>query len=252
MSAATLLNSERIKLVTIRSPLWSALAAAVLSLCVAALQGATAYGASGLSPQQAAMGVAVFAVPLQMVVAAMSVTGEYRSGMIRTTFAATPNRSHVLIAKAVVAAAFSAVFTATLTVAAVAVARIAADAALGANLSLARGQVWQLVLALAVFGAIAAVLGVAVGALLRHAAGAVAVLLLWPLVVEPILGNLPSIGARVGPFLPFGNAFTFTDVQWLYATYDMPWGPLGSLVYFAVIVTALFAAATVVVTKRDA
>ena len=48
------------------------------------------------------------------------------------------------------------------------------------------------------------------------AAGAVAVLLLWPLVVEPMLGNLPSIGSEVGPFLPFGNVFVFIRVQWLF------------------------------------
>lgn len=252
VSRLAVLNSERIKLTTIRSPLWSALAAAALSLGVAALQGATAYGAAGLAPQQAAMGVAVFGVPLLMVVAAMTVTGEYRSGTIRTTFAATPNRTLVLVAKAVVAASFSAVYAAVLVVAAVAVARLFADPMLGADLSLAGPGVWRLAIALAVFAAVAAVLGVAVGALLRHAAGAVAVLLLWPLVVEPILGNLPSVSPRIGPFLPFGNAFVFADVQWLFPTFAMPWGPMGSLFYFVVIVAAVFGAATVVVGTRDA
>lgn len=252
MTALATLNAERIKLVTIRSPPWSALAAAVLSLAVAVLQGATAYGAAGLAPSQAAMGVAVFGVPLLMVVSAMTVTGEYRSGTIRTTFAGTPNRTLVLMAKALVAATFSAACAAVLTVAAVVLARLAADPLLGAQLSLARAEVWGLVFALAVFAGVAAVLGVAVGALLRHAAGAVAVLLLWPLVVEPIVGNLPSLGARVGPWLPFNNAFVFADVQWLYSSYEMPWGPFGSLVYFVLVVTAVFVAATVVVNRRDA
>ncbi|BBY27797.1 ABC transporter permease [Mycolicibacterium sediminis] len=252
MTAMTALNAERIKLVTIRSPLWSALAAAALSLGVAALQGATAYGAAGLAPQQAAMGVAVFGVPLLMVVAAMTVTGEYRTGTIRYTFAATPNRTLVLAAKAVVCALFSAVFTVVLVIAAVAVARLSADPMIGADLSLAGPEVWRLALALAVFAAVAAVLGVAVGALVRHAAGAVAILLLWPLVVEPILGNLPTVGPRIGPFLPFGNVFTFADVQWLFPTYAMPWGPFGSLCYFVVVVAVAFAAATVVVGSRDA
>ena len=30
------------------------------------------------------------------------------------------------------------------------------------------------------------------------------------------------------------NAFRFVDVQWLYPYYAMPWGPVGSIVYFAV------------------
>ncbi len=52
---------------------------------------------------------------------------------------------------------------------------------------------------------LAAVLGVGVGALMRASAGAAALLLLWPLVVEPLLGNLPNIGPKIGPYLPFAQ-----------------------------------------------
>ena len=250
MISATL-RAERIKLTTLRSPLWAGIVAAVLSLGVAALQGASAYGAAGLSPQSAVVGVAVFGVPVLMILAAMTITNEFRSGMIRTTFAATPNRTTVLAAKAVVAAVFSAVFAAVLAVAAVVVAQVAADPLLGARLSLTEPAVWRVVGSLALYAALAAVLGLAVGALLRHTAGAVAVLLLWPLVVEPIAGNLPDVGARVGPFLPFGNIFVFADVQWLYPTYSMAWGPLGSLAYFVAVVAIVFGVAAVGLNRRD-
>jgi hypothetical protein len=252
VSAVAVLESERIKLSTTRSVLWTSAAIAVLSIGLAALQGSTAYGASLLSPERAATGVAVFGVPVLMILAAMSVTGEYRSGMIRTTFMATPNRTLVLIAKAVVAAMFSAVYSAALTIAAVLVARLMAPPLVGSNLSLVDPGTWRLVGAISLFAALAAVLGVAVAALLRHSAGAVAVLLMWPLVVEPILGNLPNIGSEVGPYLPFGNAFLFTRVEWLYPVYDMPWGELGSMVYFTTIVAVVCAAAIVVVNRRDA
>jgi hypothetical protein len=251
VSAVDVLDAERIKLSTTRSVLWTSAAIAVLSMGLAALQGSTAYGASSLPPEKAALGVAVFGVPLLMVLAAMTVTGEYRSGMIRTTFMATPNRTLVLIAKAVVAAMFSAVYAAALTIAAVLVGRLMAPL-VGSNPSLVDPGTWRLVGAISLFAALAAVLGVGVGALLRHAAGAVAVLLMWPLVVEPILGNLPNIGSEVGPHLPFGNAFLFTRVQWLYPAYDMPWGEFGSLLYFAAVVSVVFAAAIVVVNRRDA
>ena len=95
-------------------------------------------------------------------------------------------------------------------------------------------------------------LGVGVAALLRHSAGAVAVLLLWPLLVEPMLGNLPSIGSEVGPYLPFANVFRFIDVQWLYPAYAMPWGEVGSLLYFMAVVAVVYVAAIVVVNRRDA
>jgi hypothetical protein len=252
VSAVAVLDAERIKLSTTRSALWTSAAVAVLSIGLAALQGSTAYGASPLPPGKAATGVAVFGVPVLMILAALTVTGEYRSGMIRTTFMATPNRTLVLVAKAVVAAMFSAVYAAALTIAAVAVGRLMAPPLFGSNLSLVDPGTWRLVGAISLFAALAAVLGVAVGALLRHSAGAVAVLLMWPLVAEPILGNLPNIGSEVGPYLPFGNVFLFTRVQWLYPVYDMPWGELGSLLYFAAVVAVGFAAAIVVVNRRDA
>ncbi|MCP9272024.1 ABC transporter permease [Mycolicibacterium arenosum] len=252
MTMLAVLNAERIKLSTIRSPLWSALLAAVLSIGVAALQGAAAYGTAGLAPEQVSIGVAVFGVPILMILSAMVVTGEYRTGMMRTTFAATPNRTMVLAVKAVVAAALSSVYSAALVLAAVVMARLTSEPLQTTRLSLTDSGVWRVAGAVALYAALAAVLGVSVGALLRHTAGAVALLLLWPLVVEPVVGNLPNFGTEVGPFLPFVNAFIYTDVPWLFPTYVMPWGPVGSLVYFAVIVGAAAAAAVIVVNRRDA
>jgi ABC-2 type transport system permease protein len=122
----------------------------------------------------------------------------------------------------------------------------------GSHLSIAAPETWRLVGAIAVYAAFTAVLGVGVAALLRHSAGAVAVLLLWPLLVEPVLGNLPSIGSEIGPYLPFANVFRFIDVQWLYPAYAMPWDEVGSLLYFMLVVAGVYAAAIVVVNRRDA
>ena len=238
MSAAAVLNAERIKLTTTRSPLWSAVAVAVLSLGLAAMQASTVYGPGPLEPQKAAMGVAVFGVPVLMILSALTVTNEYRSGLIRTTFMAVPNRTLVLVAKAIVAAAFSSFYAGVMVVASIVVAGSHFD--------------WRLVGAIALYAALSAVLGVGVGALLRASAGAVSLLLLWPLVAEPLLGNMPNISTEVGPYLPFGNAFRFVDVQWLYPYYAMPWGPIGSIVYFAGVAAVVFVAALVTVNKRDA
>lgn len=252
MSALAVLDAERIKLSTARSPLWSAVAVAVLSLGLAAVQGWTAYDFSPLPPEKAALGVAVFGVPVLMILASMTVTGEYRSEMIRTTFMATPNRTLVLIAKAVVAAVFSGVYAAVMVIGSIAVARLVAKPLVGSQLSLTEPASWRAVGAITCYAALAAVLGVGVGALLRVAAGAVAVLLLWPLVAEPMIANLPSVGTEVGPYLPFGNAFGFIRVPWLYPGYAMPWGEFGSLVYFAAVIAVVFVAAIMVVNRRDA
>jgi ABC-2 type transport system permease protein len=252
VSAVAVLDAERIKLSTTPSVLWTAAAVAVLSIGLAALQASTAYGAAPLPPEKAATGVAVFGVPVLMVLAAMTVTGEYRSGMIRTTFMATPNRTLVLVAKAVVAALFSAVYAAAMTIAAVIVGRLMAPPLIGSHLSFVDAHTWRLIGAITLYAMLTAVLGVGVAALLRHSAGAVAVLLLWPLLVEPVLGNLPSIGSEAGPYLPFANVFRFIDVQWLFPAYAMPWSEVGSLLYFAIVVAVVYAAAIAVVNRRDA
>ena len=252
MSAVAVLDAERIKLTTTRSVVWTAAAVALLSIGLAALQASTAYGAAPLPPEKAATGVSVFGVPVLMVLAAMTVTGEYRSGMIRTTFMATPNRTLVLVAKAIIPSAFSAVYAAVMTIAAVMVACLMAPPLVGPNVSFVDPDTWRLAGAITLYAALTAVLGVGVAALLRHSAGAVAVLLLWPLLVEPVLGNLPSIGSEAGPYLPFANVFRFIDVQWLYPVYAMPWGVLGSLLYFMAVVAVVYAAAVVVVNRRDA
>ena len=252
MSVVALLNAERIKLSTTRSTLWIAAAVAAVSVVLAAAQGALAHPLSTLEPGRTAIGVTVFGIPVLMVLASMTMTSEYRSGMIRTTFIAAPNRTLVLLAKAAVVSVFSAIYAGVLAVCSVAVARATAPASAAAGLAVGSPEVLRLAAAVAVYAALAAVLGVGVGALLRAAPGAVAVLLLWPLVVETILANLPDVGPRIGPYLPFGNIFVFTEVPWLYPVYDMPWGPVGSLIYFAALVVVVYDAAITVVNLRDA
>ena len=251
MNGLAVLNAERIKLSTTRSSRWISAALAALSLMLAAIQGVLSHDGAPLGPERAALGAAVFGVPVLMVLASITMTAEYRSGMIRTTFIATPNRTLVLVAKAIVVSLFSAIYAAVMVVGSVLVARFLTTT-LTAGLSLSRPEVWHVVGAVALYAALAATLGVAVGALVRAGPAAVAALLMWPLVVEPVVGNLPDVGTEVGPYLPFGNIFIVTEVPWLYPVYAMPWGPIGSLVYFAVMVAAVFAAAIVVLNMRDA
>ncbi|MGE0215489.1 ABC transporter permease [Mycolicibacterium sp.] len=244
------LNAERIKLGTIRSPLWATLLAAALSFGVAALQAGSTYDYERLTPQAAVLGVAVFGVPVLMVVAAMTVTGEYRAATIRTTFMAVPDRTVVIGAKVAVAAVFSAVAALLMVAGSVLVARWVADPPAGELLTVAGSA--RIGAAVALYAALAAVLAVGVAALVRHTAGAVAVLLLWPLLVEPLLGNLPGRGVQIGPYLPFANVFRFLDVPWLFPTYAGHWGSLASLGYFTAVVAVVLVAAVAVVNRRDA
>jgi len=241
-------NAERLKLQTTRSPLWLIVAVAVLGLGVAGVQAyAMPYGS--LPPQRAALGIGVFGVPVLMILSALSVTGEYRTGMIRSTFLATPRRGAVILAKALVAALLCGGVTALSTVGAVGLAgALVADTA-RAQLALDRSVVWCEVGALTLYAALGSVLAVGLGVLLRQTAAVVAVLVLVPFVLEPLVGIIPELGGRLGPLLPFANAYLFTGIEW-WQTFSMWWGPVGAAAYFAAIAVGVLVAALVVV-RRD-
>lgn len=243
-------QAELIKLSTTRSPIWSAVVAAVLSLGIAAIQPAATLSSDALPPERAAVGVVTFAVPVLMILAAMTVTGEYRTGMIRTTFMAIPHRSRVLGAKALITAAFAGVFAAAMVIASLLVAGALAEGQIGARMSLTNAEAWRPVGAVALYAALGAVLAVGLATLLRYAAAVIAVLLLMPFVIEPLFGSLPRIGERVGPLLPFANAYAFTGVPW-FGSFAPSWGPLASLSYFAGVVALIYAAAVFAINRRD-
>jgi hypothetical protein len=117
-------------------------------------------------------------------------------------------------------------------------------------LSPTSAEAWHAVGAIALFAALGAVLAVALGALLRHAAAVITLLLLLPYVIEPLLGNAPRVGEHLGPFMPFANAYAFTGVPWV-AVYPPTWGALASMMYFTGVVAVVFAAAVLVINRRD-
>jgi len=242
--------AERIKLTSTRSPLWLALTVVGISLALAAVQAAAALPYSVVGPDRAVLGVAMFGVPVLMILSALTVTGEYRTGMIRTTFMATPRRSRVLIAKAIVTMVFSGVLAAVMSLGSLLLVRAMLDERQGAQLALTAWAPWRTVGAVTLYAVLAALLAVGLGACVRHSAAVIAILLLLPFVLEPLLGAIPGVGGRVGPLLPFANANAFTEIPWL-QSFSMWWGPLGSAVYFAGVATATFLVAAVVVARRD-
>ena len=133
-----------------------------------------------------------------VVVAAMFFTAEYHRGLIRTTLAATPRRGQVLAAKALVAGA--AAFVTGLVAATVAVA-------VGVPLETSKGQVVlpvpalteiRVVVGTAALLAVAAVLAVALGAVLRRSAAAITlavVTVLLPFLLTALRVFPPGVGA---------------------------------------------------------
>jgi hypothetical protein len=144
---------------------------------------------------------------------ALFITAEYRRGLIRTTFAASPRRGRVLAAKAIVIGAVT--FVAGLVGAAVAV--LIAERRLRSggwvssvypvwSLTSAHGA--QIVAGTAGLLAVTAILALSAGAVLRRSAGAIAavvVLVIVPLILAVVLPQKPALWVlRLTPAAGFG------------------------------------------------
>ncbi|WP_069164767.1 ABC transporter permease [Nocardia altamirensis] len=250
------LAAERIKLTSTKSPWWCSAIVVVLGIGLAALF-SLVVKSSGDEPTQgtptldvstATSGVVGFGVMVLMIMAALTVTSEYRFGVIRTTFQAVPNRIKVLTTKTLLVGGFSAVLTTVLAFVAVGVAKAIGGSAPGANLDL-DGQ-WRAVYGIPIYAFLMIAVAIGVGVLVRQSAAAISLIVLWSLLIEPLLGAFGSFGRNVGPFLPFQNASHFLSVSESGANWH--WGPWGSLLYFVAFVAIVYGAALIMINQRDA
>jgi ABC-type transport system involved in multi-copper enzyme maturation permease subunit len=200
-----------------------------------------------------------------IVVAAMFITAEYRRGLIRTTLIASPRRGRVLAAKAIVIG--SVAFAAGL---------VAAAAAVIFGTQLARGRVYvfpvawltelRMVVGTAALVAVAAVLALAVGTMLRRSAAAVTVVIV--VIVLPYLLGVVSVlpaGAadwvlRITPAAAFAVQQAVPQYPQITALYSpggsgggyfplAPWAGFAVLCGWAAVAVAL---ALVLLRRRDA
>lgn len=181
------------------------------------------------------------------VLGALLVTGEYSTGMIRATFAAVPRRLPVLWAKLGVFAAV----TVVLGVASCVVAFLGGQAIFaskGLDASFGDPHVARAVLGAGLFLAAIGLLGVALGALLRNTAAAIATLTGLLFVLPVIVSVLPQRwSGKIGPYLP-GDAGTAIVLVNPDPERLAPWTGLGVLCAYAAVVTAV---AAVMLVRRD-
>jgi ABC-2 family transporter protein len=155
------------------------------------------------------------AVGLLAVIAlgALFITAEYRRGLIRTTFAASPRRGRVLAAKAIVIGAVT--FVAGLVGTAIAMPIAEQKLRSGGWVSsvypvwsLTSGHGLQIVIGTAGLLALAAILALSAGAVLRRSAGAITVvvaLLIVPVILGTVLPQGPADWVlRLTPAAAFG------------------------------------------------
>lgn len=255
----SVLAAERIKLTSTRSPWWCSGIIIFLGLGFAVIMGILGRNNLDthdpenvflLTPDNAVAGVSGFGVLVMMIMAALAVTTEYRFGIIRTTFQAVPNRTVVLAAKAAVLAVLAAALITVVTFGAYFLAKAIAGSGPIIRLELDSAAAWRALYGVIAYAVLAAVLAVAVGALVRQSAAAIAILVLWPLVIEPLITLFGSVGKKIYVFLPFANMQHFASLQ--NTAENFHWGPWGGLAYFAGFVVIVSLLAVIVVNKRDA
>jgi ABC-type transport system involved in multi-copper enzyme maturation permease subunit len=198
---------------------------------------------------------------IMIVIAAMFITAEYRRGLIRTTLAVSPRRGRLLAAKAVVIG----LATFVLGSAAVAVAVIA-----GSLIAHARGVYvlangWpiyvQVILGTGAMLAVASVLALSIGTMLRRsvvAVGAAIVAIVLPYVIG-VSGVLPASAAewvlRVTPAAGFAIEQSAPQYQQVAGHYGPPdYFPLAPWSGFAVLclyAAAAFGLAAWLLRRRD-
>ncbi|SEF50264.1 ABC-2 family transporter protein [Thermomonospora echinospora] len=251
------LASEWTKIRTVRSTFWTLLAGVVVSVGLSVLISLAFVSSYDQLPEQdkATFDTASFSlVGLNFgmvafgVLGVLVVTGEYATGMIRTSLIAVPRRTQYLAAKALVLAALVLVVGLVVSFASFFLAQLV-YATKNLDGSLGDPGVLRAVIGGAVYLTLIALISLAVGMLLRHTAGAVTTVL-GALFVLPIIGSfLPGDwGDTVAKLLPSNAGGMLMTAR------DMPdaLSPVAGGAVFALYTAIVLAAAFVSFQRRDA
>lgn len=243
-----LLRSEWAKIFSVRSTYWSLAVVAAAMIGYGAINSASHTGAhhATFNPILASLSGVLLAQLAIGILGVLVITTEYSTGMIRSTFAAAPQRQSVIIAKAGV---FGAVAFTVGTVASL-IAFLVGQAIMGANgVSLTSPGALRSVIGIGLYLGLLGILAVALGTIIRRSTGAIAALIALILLLPALLLTLPtSIRDTVVKFLPgnAGQAIFSTGKD----TSTLPWW--AGLAIFALYAAAALTIGLVLVRRRDA
>jgi ABC-2 type transport system permease protein len=245
VTQARVVRSEWTKLSALRSTWYCALIAVIVLVGVGALAaGGKPYVVSAGNPAATAVSVSLYGVLLaQLVLGVLGVlafSGEYGTGMIRATLAVVPSRLPVLWAKLLVLAGLVLPVTLLAALAEFLVATAIQSARGGTAISLTDPGVLRTVIGASLYLTVTAVIGLALGALLRRTAVGVSAFAGMFLVAPLIVAQLPHSVARIAPYLPSsaGGALWGQPL----ATHPLgPWAGFAVLCGYAVVLIGLAA-----------
>jgi ABC-2 type transport system permease protein len=237
---------EWIKLRSLRSMIWVMAGGVAVTIAIGVTAGFNTRNASG-DPTNNIMSGIILGQIVTGVLGVLLMTSEYSSGMIRGTFAAAPRRPLVLAAKATVYGLFALVAGEIAAFASL----LGGAAALRSSVphpALSQPSVLRAVVMCGAYLALTGLMGLGIGAIIRHSAAAVATLAGGLFVLPLIIGNAAGHGS--GKFLPeliAGNSLSAVKpVQYF------TWSPWAELTIVAVYAVALLGIGCWLLVRRDA
>lgn len=259
LSFAGVVRGEWIKLLSLRSTWWTLAITVALMALIALAASASLADIVGDGPVGAPLphGAEFVTTGSQLgivtvaVLGALLMTGEYSTGMVRSTLAAVPSRLPVLAAKGIVL---------TVVTAAVAIVSIAASYLLarpflddhGLVPALDDAQTWQVFGGTIYFFVVTALVALGIATVLRHTAGSITAVLGLLLLLPGVL-QLISIDwvQDVTSMLPLPASFAFLGVSGAMGGNELltPWEGVGVVAAYAVVTLA---AGAVLLRRRDA
>lgn len=197
-------------------------------------------------------GTSVITGMLLGVIGAAGITGEFGFGTIRPTFAATPKRSRVIVAKAILTVLVGIVVETVLAAICFGVGSAILNSR-GDDISWSNADGEQSALiGIVLFAGIVSLLGLGLGLIIRSTPAAVAVLVLWPLVAENLIGVLLTTAGVDSAFkwMPYQAGFNLGNPDAGQSTDSLGrW--TGGLYFFAVVLAVTLVGAWST-SKRDA
>jgi ABC-2 type transport system permease protein len=247
VTQARVLVSEFTKFRTVRSTVWTLLVSVVLIIGISALFSAVtasqyhtfdAADRATFNPVSISLSGMMFAVVAFGVLGVLMISGEYSTGMIRSSLTAVPRRLPVLWGKLAVFAGV--IFSISLV--ASFICFFLGQALLNSHhlgVSIAAPGALRSIIGAALYGTVAGMIGVALGALFRNTAAGIATFAGVFFVIPPLTGLLPaSISDHLSQYLPsyagdalWGGARSVTNAL-------SPWTGFAVLCGYAVVVIA--------------
>ena len=272
LSFGGILRSEWIKLRTLRSTMWCY--AIIIGLTIgfgfllAVAMPAGGMASQGVTPsadaQQAAwlqvttLGIG-FGELVSAVLGALVITGEYGTGMIRSTLTAVPKRIPALVAKAIV---FGVTTFVVSLVALVATALLTAPLmpAKGIHPDLGDSNFWLAIVGGAGYLALIGVLALAIGTIIRNSAGgisaALGLILVAPVVLQILAGVTRADWAQnLGSFLPSsagGRMYSYAPAAVKPAEGVVSLDPSQGVIVLIVWFVVAFGIGAILLKRRDA